>query len=570
MKKLWCYLKGFKKECILAPLFKLLEACFELFVPLVVAFIIDTAIVEKNKGAVGVSFAVLAALGLIGLVCAVMAQWFSAKAAVGFSTKLRSAVFGHINTLSYSLLDKSGTSTLITRITSDIDRLQTGINLTLRLFLRSPVIVFGAAIMAFTIDFKAALIFLLTIAVLSVIVFGIMLISMPRQKKVQENLDNLTKATRENLYGVRAVRAFCKEEGEIRDYKSINTLLNTAQKAVGRISAALNPLTYITVNCAVILLLNFGAVRVNAGPLTTGQVVALYNYMGQILVELIKLANVIVNMVKAGASANRISAVLETENNQTDGNKVLENIESIEFKNVSVCYNKGADNTLTDISFSVKKGQTVGIIGGTGSGKTSLVNLLPRFYDITSGEILINRQPITDYTINSLRQKIAVVPQKAVLFKGDLRTNLTLGGKREDTVLLDCLKTAQAFDFVKEKGGLSVAVTAGGGNFSGGQRQRLTIARALAKQGDVLVLDDSASALDFATEAALRQALKKLPNSPITFIVSQRTSSVAHADLILVLDDGVLVGLGTHKELLGTSAVYREIYDSQFSGGEEK
>ncbi|MBE6598256.1 MAG: ABC transporter ATP-binding protein [Ruminococcaceae bacterium] len=569
MKKLFQYMKYYKKESILGPLFKLLEALFELFVPLVVAAIIDRGIAARDTGYIVRMALVLLALGIIGLVCSITAQFFAAKAAVGTSCRLRRSLFAHIQTLSFSDLDAEGTSTLITRLTNDVNQVQTGINLALRLLLRSPFVVFGAMVMAFTIDAESALVFAAVIPVLSVVVFGIMLISIPLYKKVQRNLDGVTETTRETLAGVRVLRAFRMEGLIRREFSERNEALTAHQKFVGRISALMNPVTYVIVNLAVILLIQKGAVQVDRGVLTQGEVVALYNYMSQILVELVKLASLIISITKCIASFNRVEAIIERRPDMTfpetsaspSGSDI-----AVEFRNVHLTYRNAGDESLTDISFTAKKGETVGIIGGTGSGKTSLVSLIPRFYDATRGEVLVCGIPVTDYTAEDLRKKIGYVLQKAVLFKGTIRDNLRFGkNDATDEEIFAALETAQAMDVVRAKErGLDSMVEQGGRNLSGGQRQRLTIARALVGKPEILILDDSASALDFATDAALRKALGSLDYSPTVFIISQRTSSIRHADKIIVLDDGAICGTGTHDELLDSCEVYREIYNSQY------
>jgi len=569
VKKLFQYMKYYKKESILGPLFKLLEALFELFVPLVVAAIIDRGIAARDTGYIVRMALVLLALGIIGLVCSITAQFFAAKAAVGTSCRLRRSLFAHIQTLSFSDLDAEGTSTLITRLTNDVNQVQTGINLALRLLLRSPFVVFGAMVMAFTIDAESALVFAAVIPVLSVVVFGIMLISIPLYKKVQRNLDGVTETTRETLAGVRVLRAFRMEGLIRREFSERNEALTAHQKFVGRISALMNPVTYVIVNLAVILLIQKGAVQVDRGVLTQGEVVALYNYMSQILVELVKLASLIISITKCIASFNRVEAIIERRPDMTfpetsaspSGSDI-----AVEFRNVHLTYRNAGDESLTDISFTAKKGETVGIIGGTGSGKTSLVSLIPRFYDATRGEVLVCGIPVTDYTAEDLRKKIGYVLQKAVLFKGTIRDNLRFGkNDATDEEIFAALETAQAMDVVRAKErGLDSMVEQGGRNLSGGQRQRLTIARALVGKPEILILDDSASALDFATDAALRKALGSLDYSPTVFIISQRTSSIRHADKIIVLDDGAICGTGTHDELLDSCEVYREIYNSQY------
>ena len=567
MKKLMKYLKGYGKECILAPLFKMLEATFELFIPLVVASIVDTGILKGDTGYILKMCLVMIALGIIGLVCAVTAQYFAAGAAVGFAARLRHAVLEHILGLSYSQIDKLGTSTMITRMTADINQVQNGVNLTLRLLLRSPFVVFGAMIMAFTIDFEAALVFAGVIPVLCLIVFGIMLITMPMYKRVQSALDGVTSATRQNLSGVRVLRAFTMEDAEVEGFENQTETLTVRQLSAGRISALMNPITLVVINLAVVLLVKIGAVKVETGILTQGLVIALYNYMSQILVELIKMANLIISMTKAAASANRVSSVLDMQPDQMDGALSGESLRGeVEFKAVTARYVGAAEPSLENISFHAKPGQTVGIIGGTGSGKSTLVNLIPRLYDAVAGSVLLDGRPVADYNGVSLRQRIGIVPQKAVLFKGTIRQNLLWGNENAtDADLWAALETAQAREVVKDKEGeLDATVEQGGVNFSGGQRQRLTIARALVRKPAILILDDSASALDYATDANLRMAIRAMENPPTTFIVSQRASAVRYADEILVLDDGLLVGKGTHEALLESCPVYQEIYYSQF------
>ncbi len=579
MKKLLIYLKGYEKETILAPLFKMLEALFELFVPLVMAAVIDTGIAQRDRGYIVRMCLLLIALGVIGLVCSITAQFFAARAATGFSTRLRHALFSHIQGLSYTEMDTVGTSTLITRMTSDINQVQSGVNLVLRLFLRSPFIVFGAMIMAFTVDATAAWIFVVAIPLLSVVVFGIMLWTMPLYKRVQSALDGVLRLTRENLSGVRVIRAFNKEEEERAHFREQNEKLTGLQKFVGRISGLMNPVTYVIVNGAVVVLLYTGAVRVDAGLLTQGAVVALVNYMSQILVELVKLANLIITVTKAIACGNRIQNVFEVRNSLKPGSYVGKDEESgkaeehsVEFRHVGLTYAGAGNESLTDITFRAVTGETVGIIGGTGSGKTSLVNLIPRFYDATRGAVLYDGRDVKEYDPEALRQRVGIVPQRAVLFAGTIADNLRWG-KQDATEeeMWEALTIAQAREFVEKKeGGLFASVAQGGKNLSGGQRQRLTIARALIRKPEVLILDDSASALDFATDAALRRAIAGMREKPITFIVSQRTSSILHADRILVLDDGEIAGMGTHEQLLKDCPVYQEIYDSQFETGREK
>ena len=573
MKKLLVYLKGYEKETVLAPLFKMLEALFELFVPLVMAAVIDVGIGGHDRGYVIRMCLVLIALGVIGLACSITAQYFAAKAATGFSTVLRRELFAHIQSLSYTEMDNLGTSTLITRMTSDINQVQSGVNLVLRLFLRSPFIVFGAMIMAFTVDVKAAMIFVVAIPMLSVVVFGIMIWTMPLYRRVQGALDKVLGLTRENLTGVRVIRAFCLEEQEQTHFREKNERLTDMQKFVGKISGLMNPLTYIIVNGAVVVLLYTGAIRVDQGIITTGAVVALVNYMNQILVELVKLANLIINITKSVACGNRIQSVLEIPSSMENGSDThLTKVDEVAFDHVGLTYAQAGTESLTDIDFSAKAGQTIGIIGGTGSGKSSLVNLIPRFYDATAGAVKINEKNVRDFDLETLRKMVGIVPQKAVLFKGTIEDNLRWGKKdATEEELWEALETAQAADFVRERAdGLQAKIDQGGKNLSGGQRQRLTIARALVGHPGILILDDSASALDFATDAALRKALREMKGSPIVFIVSQRTSSIRHADQIIVLDDGMVAGIGTHQELLENCPVYQEIHYSQFDRKEER
>lgn len=569
MNKLFVYLKEYKKETILGPLFKLLEASFELFVPLVVASMIDVGIKTGDTGYIIRMCLVLIALGVIGLVCSITAQYFAAKAAVGFVKKIRHALFRHIQSLSYTELDTLGASTMITRMTSDVNQVQNGTNLTLRLLLRSPFVVFGAMVMAFTIDWKAAMVFVITIPLLCIVVFGIMLVSIPLYRKVQARLDRLLGITRENLTGVRVLRAFCKENEEIAEFEERNEALTGVQKFVGRISALMNPVTYIIINLAVVALIWTGAIRVEAGILTQGMVIALYNYMSQILTELVKMANLIINITKAVACGNRIASVFEITSSQQQASASPEKPESapeVEFRNVSLQYKGAGEDSLSGLSFSVRPGETIGVIGGTGSGKTSLVNLIPRFYDATGGEVLVRGANVQSYPLEELRSMIGVVPQKAVLFQGTVRENLKWGNPdATDDELWDALASAQAQEVVEsKKGGLDFEIEQAGRNLSGGQRQRLTIARALVRRPRILILDDSSSALDFATDAALRKSIRELPYSPTVFLVSQRASSIQYADKIIVLDDGEAVGIGTHEELLRDCAVYQEIYNSQF------
>lgn len=570
MKSLFAYMKDYKKECVLGPLFKLLEASFELMVPLVMAAVIDVGIANGDRGYIGRMCLVMAALGVIGLVCSITAQFFAAKASVGVAAKLRHALFAHIQELSFTEMDTAGTSTLITRMTSDINQVQNGLNLALRLLLRSPFVVFGAMVMAFTIDVPAALVFVVAIPLLAVVVFGVMLWTMPRYKKVQAGLDRVLGNTRENLTGVRVIRAFGREETETGRFETENNALTKLQEHVGRVSALMNPVTYVIINLATVVLIWVGAVRVDTAIITQGAVVALINYMSQILVELIKLANLIINITKALACASRVQGVLDTESSmeapQALSNVVEQNQERVTFRNVALTYQGAGAASLSGLSFSVKPGETVGVIGGTGSGKSSLVNLIPRFYDATQGDVLVDGHNVRDYPLASLREKVGVVPQKAVLFTGTIRDNLKWGKPdATDEELWQALETAQARDFVEEKpGGLDEPVSQGGKNFSGGQRQRLTIARALVRKPEILILDDSASALDFATDARLRKAIRQMEGGPTVFIVSQRASSIRYADKIIVLDDGEAVGIGTHEELLKHCEVYREIFESQF------
>ena len=569
MKYLLPYMKKFTKESILAPLFKMLEAMFDLLVPLVVAQIIDVGIQTGNAGYILGRCGILIAMALIGLLCSFTAQYFAARAAIGTATGLRHQLMEHIQKLSFTELDTIGVSTLITRMTADVNQVQNGVNMFLRLFLRSPFIVIGAMIMAFTIDWGAASIFVIAIPVLAVIVFGVMKLTSPMYKQVQQKLDAVTGATREALTGVRVVRAFGREEAEAERFAQANGELNAAQLKVGRIAALMNPLTYVVVNLGLIAILYVGADKVNNSTLLSGDVVALINYMSQILVELVKLANLIVLLTRAIASMGRVAAVLDTETSMSYPEKsaAAESAEeAVRFDHVSLTYKGAGDESITDISFRAMKGQTIGVIGGTGSGKSTLVNLIPRFYDATKGEIRLMGRPIADWPHAELRDRVAVVMQRAQLFKGTIRSNLLYGYmKATDEDLWAALETAQAAEFVREKPDqLDEAVEQGGRNLSGGQKQRLTIARALVSKPDVLILDDSASALDYATDAALRKALRQLPETTTTFIVSQRTSSIRHADQILVLDDGELVGCGTHEELLERCEVYREIHESQF------
>ena len=574
MKRLMMYLKDYKKESILAPLFKLLEAFFELLVPLVMANIIDYGISNRNMGYIGKMGLLLLLLGVVGLASSITAQFFAAKAAVGFSTQLRQALFDHIEDLSFTDIDKAGTSTMITRMTSDVNQVQSGINMTLRLFLRSPIIVFGAMIMAFTIDVKCALIFVVAIPLLSVVVFGIILSTIPMYKKVQAKLDQVLGITRENLTGVRVIRAFHQEAKESDRFRENNEALSAMQIFVGKISACMNPVTYIIVNGAIIALIYTGAVQVNIGNLSQGEVVAIINYMNQILVELVKLANLIVTMTKALACAERVASVFDIgadaayveAQDQKLADKVDKSAPFLDFKHVSLTYQGAGAPTLQDMNFTINRGDTVGIIGGTGSGKTSLVNLIPGFYPATEGEILLEGRDIRTMSDEELRGRIGVVPQKAVLFKGTIRSNLQWGKPdATEEEMWKALELAQASEVVDGKPGkLDATVAQNGKNFSGGQRQRLTIARALVRNPEILILDDSASALDYATDAKLRAAIRTLEDKTTTFIVSQRASTIRHADKIIVLDDGEIAGMGTHDELLKDCTVYQEIYYSQY------
>lgn len=570
MKKLLYFMKDYKKESVLAPLFKMLEAFFELFVPLVVASIIDDGIVPKDSGHIIRMCLLLLVLAAVGLTCSITAQYFAAKSAVGAATGIRYELFTHIQTLGYEEMDTVGTSTLITRMTSDINQVQNGINLVLRLFLRSPFIVFGAMIMAFTIDVKAAMIFVVAIILLSIVVFGVMFITKPLYKKVQSGLDTILGTTRENLTGVRVIRAFHQEQAEYNKFLAENEELTSLQKFAGKISGLTNPLTFIIINFAILVLIHTGAVRVSLGTLSQGQVVALYNYMSQILVELIKLANLIISVTKAMACFNRIQDVFHIEPSMKEGTKTVaaagNTTPAVEFKNVSFTYAGGGDYAVENISFKAMPGQTIGIIGGTGSGKSTLVNLIPRFYDVSEGEVDIAGKNIQDYTYGFLRNTISVVPQKAQLFAGTIRDNLTFGcPDATEEQIEEALAISQAKEFVDTKEGrLDAKIEQGGKNLSGGQRQRLTLARALVPQSDILIMDDSASALDYATDARLRKAIQYMKRKPTVFIVSQRTSSIQNADMILVLDDGKIAGQGTHEQLLKSCNIYREIYETQF------
>lgn len=577
MKKLLKYITEYRKECILGPLFKLLEACFDLTVPLVMSWLIDRGISQNDVPYIWKMGGLLLILAAIGLTCSITAQYFAAKAAVGFATKLRHAVFKHIESLSFTEMDEAGTSMMITRMTSDINQVQSGTNLALRLFLRSPFIVFGAAVMAFTIDVKAALVFAVVIPLLALVVFGIMLITMPMYQKVQGHLDRLLGVTRQNLSGVRVIRAFNKEQAERESFGRENDLLTRIQLFVGRISALMNPVTYIMINGALVALIWTGAVRIDMGTLKQGQIVALINYMSQILVELVKMANTIIMSTKCVACGNRIQALLEVESSLEDGSQSFEENGQevtparVEFDHVSLTYKGAGGESLEDITFTAEPGKTIGIIGGTGSGKSSLVHMIPRFYDATEGSVRINGQDVKSYRMDDLRQHIGIVMQKAVLFHGTIRENIRWGApEATDEQINEALELAQAAEVVAGKPeGLDYEIEQGGRNLSGGQRQRFTIARALVRKPSVLILDDSASALDFATDAKLRKALAGLKSTSTIFIVSQRTSSIQQADKILVLDDGKLVGMGTHEELLKNCSVYKEIYDSQFKKPEE-
>ena len=601
MRKLLIYLKDYKKESILGPLFKLLEASFELFVPLVMAAIIDVGIANGDKNYILKMCGVLILLAVIGLVCSITAQFFAAKAAVGFAAKLRHVLFAHIQSLSYTEMDAIGTSTMITRMTSDINQVQSGVNMVLRLFLRSPFIVFGAMVMAFTIDVKAALIFVVIIPLLAIVVFGIMLITIPLFKKVQSGLDEVLGITRENLTGSRVIRAFHKEKEEIETFHEKNQLLTNLQLYVGKISALMNPLTYILINAALLVLIWVGAIRVDNGAILQGEVVALVNYMSQILIELVKLANLIITVTKAVACGNRIEGVFEIHSSMSDGhrtksdahaggnpamrqdlrsdghetksdahaggNPAMRQDYAVCFDNVSMGYQGGGEYAVSNINLKVKRGETVGVIGGTGSGKSTVINLIPRFYDVSEGAVYVSGEDVRDYKLSELRDKIGIVPQKAVLFAGTIRENMKWGkADATDEEINEALDIAQAREFVEQKEGkLDAEIEQGGRNLSGGQKQRLTIARALVKKPEILILDDSASALDYATDAALRHSIREMKNAPTVFIVSQRAASILHADQILVLDDGDVAGLGTHAELLENCEVYQEIYYSQFS-----
>lgn len=569
MRKILIYLKDYKIESVLAPLFKMLEALFELFVPIVMARVIDVGIPLGDRNYVIRMCLIMILLGLIGLICSITAQYFSAKAACGFAAKLRHSLFEHIQSLSFTEMDTIGTSTLITRMTSDINQVQNGVNMFLRLFMRSPFIVVGAMVAAFIIDVRSAIIFAVAIPLLAVIVFIIMYVSIPLYKKVQSRLDTVLGITRENLTGARVIRAFHKEEGEIERFEEANESLSSLQIFVGKISALMNPATYAVVNLSIVAIIWVGGIRVNTGAISQGEVVALINYMSQILVELIKLANLIVLINKAIACGNRVQSVFEISSSMVESPSQSGDTDtdmSVEFKDVSLRYGSSETDSLSEITFSAEKGETIGIIGGTGSGKSSIVNMIPRFYDAFSGEVLVDGKNVKDYSIKALRGKIGVVPQKAVLFNGTIRENLLWGNENaSDEDIYEALKISQATDVVESRRkGLDSEVAQGGKNFSGGQRQRLTIARALVRKPEILILDDSASALDFATDAALRKAIREMENSPTVFIVSQRASSIQYADKIIVLDDGRIAGIGSHDSLLKSCGVYQEIYYSQF------
>ncbi len=575
MKRLLVYLKGYKKECVLAPLFKMLEASFELIVPLVIAAIVDIGIGNRDKTYIVMMCGILIGLGVIGLLVSVTAQYYSAKAAVGFATKLRHSLFQHLMSLSFTEIDTLGTSTMITRMTSDVNQAQNGVNMVLRLFLRSPFVVFGAMIMAFTIDVRSALIFFIAIVLLSIVVFGIMLINIPMLKSVQQMLEKVLGKTRENLTGMRVIRAFGQEKTQIQEFNALNEGLTRKHKSSGRISALLNPLTYVIINLAICRVIWVGAIQVDHNILTQGQVLALYSYMSQILIELIKLANLIITVNKSIASGNRIADVFEIRSSMEFATQLPKEYQDdkediVTFKKVSLTYQNAGQESLEDIDFTVKKGQTIGIIGGTGSGKSSLVHLIPRFYDATSGEVLLHGTNVKDIPAEVLSKKIGIVMQKAVLFTGEIQENLRWGkGDATKEELEEAIKTAQAEEVVEQKSGLSGYITQGGKNLSGGQRQRMTIARALVKRPEILILDDSSSALDYATDAKLRKAIKALDYEPTVFIVSQRASSIQYADQIIVMEDGKMVGKGTHQKLLETCDVYKEIYESQYQKSKE-
>lgn len=573
MKPIWRFLRKYKLECVMAPLFKLLEACFDLLVPIVVKSIMDIGIKNRDTSYVLYGCLILVALGIIGLLCAIVAQFFAARAAVGTSAGMRRELFAHLSRLSYTESDKLGRASMITRMTSDINQVQNGVNLTLRLFLRSPIIVFGSLIMAAVITPVSIPIFSGVIAVLAVIVFTIILAGIPLYKRVQSRLDRVTGKTRQTLTGARVVRAFNKQGGEISEFAEANNAHTDVQNFTGKISALMNPLTYVVVNVGIILILYVSSAEIQVGGMTQGDLFALYNYMSQILVELVKLANTIFTMTKAVACAHRVQAVFEIPSGMENGGarETCDNSPAVQFRNVSLTYHGAGAPSLEKIDFSAERGSIIGIIGGTGSGKSSLINMIPRFYDASEGEVFVLGRSVSEYELDMLREKIAIVPQKAVLFKGTVRTNL-LWGKNDatDEEMWEALRLSEAYDFVREKGGLDAKVEQLGRNFSGGQRQRLTIARALIRRAPIIILDDSASALDFATEARLRRSIASLDYAPTVFIISQRTSSIAHADKIIVLDAGETVGIGTHEVLMESCSVYREIYDSQFKGGEAR
>ncbi len=573
MKPIWRFLRKYKLECIMAPLFKLLEACFDLLVPIVVKSIMDVGIKNRDTSYVLYGCLILVALGIIGLLCAIVAQYFAARAAVGTSAGLRRELFAHLSRLSYTESDRLGRSSMITRMTSDINQVQNGVNLTLRLFLRSPIIVFGSLIMAAVITPVSLPVFSSVIGVLAIIVFTIILAGIPLYRRVQSRLDRVTGKTRQTLTGARVVRAFNKQEGEIAEFAQANNAHTDVQNFTGKISALMNPLTYVTVNIGIIFILYISSAEIQVGNMTQGDLFALYNYMSQILVELVKMANTIFTMTKAVACGHRIQAVFDIPAGMKTGGEVSVSADApaVEFKGVSLTYHGAGAPSLENIDFSAERGSIIGIIGGTGSGKSSLINMIPRFYEASAGEVRVFGRAVADYELDALRESIAIVPQKAVLFKGTVRSNLLWGkGDASDEEMWEALRLSEAADFVREKGGLDAKVEQLGRNFSGGQRQRLTIARALVRRAPIIIFDDSASALDFATEARLRRSIGSLDYSPTVFIISQRTSSIAHADKIVVLDSGETVGIGRHEELLESCDVYREIYDSQFKGGEAR
>jgi len=567
LKKLLIYLRDYKKETILGPLFKLLEVVFELLVPLVIAKIIDVGIANTDRSYIIRMCLLLVGLGAVGLTSSITAQYYAAKASAGFAKQLKHALFAHIQSLSFSELDTLGTATMITRMTSDMNQVQSGVNMTIRLLLRSPIVVFGAMIMAFTVDTRAALVFAVTIPVLFAVILALLIVCIPLYKRVQSALDRVLSSTRENLAGVRVIRAFCKENDEIEAFSLRHGALTRLQLHAGNLSALLNPLTYVIINLAILFLIQTGAIEVNGGRITQGAVVALYNYMSQILVELIKFANLIITLTKSVACGNRIQDVFEIRptllspaETQTPGDSPL----AVEFRQVGLRYRNSASDSLTGLTFAIRRGETIGIIGGTGSGKSSLVQLIPRFYDATEGEVLVDGLNVRNYGLTDLRDRIGMVPQQAVLFQGTLRENMQWGNlAATDEEIWEALTVAQAKAVAEGKGGLDFLIEQGGRNLSGGQMQRFTIARALVRQPELLILDDSASALDFATDAALRQAIRAMPRHPTVFIISQRTSAIRYADQILVMDEGRIVAIGTHDKLLQFCQVYREIYDSQ-------